>query len=246
MPAERRSRTERLTVERRAEPDDAAPPARIVGHAAVYDQWTTLYEGRYWVWREILRPGAFRRAIAEKQDVRSLFNHDENFVLGRSIAGTLELEEDETGLLTRTAVPDTQTIRDLVVAPIERGDVSGMSFAFAVPRGGEVVQTERPDGTEIIETPYERTTFRYEGDRLIEERELLDLDLYDVSPVTFPAYAGTDVAARSRPDVAELIAAKDRPHRRRAPVRDELRRWLDQSAIAGRADGADSAAARPK
>lgn len=209
----------------------------IVGHASVFDQWTTLYEGRYWTWREVIRPGAYARAIREKQDVRSLFNHDPNFVLGRTRSGTLRLAEDRVGLMTETDAPATQTIRDLVLAPIGREDVTGMSFAFSVPSVGERTWTERPDGTEVMETPYERVTLRYEGERLVEKREILDVDLYDVSPVTYPAYEGTDVALRSRPDLSDLIAERDRPHRRRAPRREELRRWLDSLARAGGARG---------
>jgi len=164
-----------LKVERR---DDADAP-RIVGHAIVYDQWTTLHEGRSFVWREKIARGACRSALAEGQDVRCLFNHDPNYVLGRTKSGTLRLTEDATGLLAEIDPPDTPTVRDLVLAPIARGDVSGMSFSFLVREGGQVVTT------------------REEGDRIVEEREVLALDLLDVSPVTFPAYEQTDVALRS-------------------------------------------------
>lgn len=223
----RRVPTPGLRVERRAEGDgggDGTP--HIVGHAAVFDRWATIYEGRHLTLKEVVRPGAFARAIRERQDVRSLFNHDANFVLGRSTAGTLALAEDPTGLLSDTLPPDTRTIRDLVLSPIERGDVSGMSFAFTVFQGdGARKQEERPDGTLVITTPGERITIRREGDREIEERELLDLDLHDVSPVTYPAYAETDVALRSR------IAARE------AEARD--RRWTPRlDAALARLDAA--------
>lgn len=210
-------------------------PSTLVGHASVFDQWTTLYKGRYWIWREIVRPGAYANAIREKQDVRSLFNHDPNFVLGRTTSGTLALEEDDSGLLTRTVLPDTQTIRDLVVAPIRRGDVTGMSFAFEVRKGGTQTRTEHPDGTIVLENGGERVTIRREGDVDIEERELLDLDIFDISPVTYPAYEGTDVSARSRmvPDLERRIAERDVPHRAHAPKRDEIRRWLDSVVPTG-------------
>lgn len=172
-----------LRLERRADGDgdgDAAgQPPRIVGHAAVFDQWTTLYQSRTYLWREIIRPGAFRNAIAEGQDVRALFNHDSNYVLGRTTSGTLRLAEDAIGLVMDTDPPDTRTIRDLVLTPIERKDITQQSFAFTVRKGGE------------------RIVIRVEDDLVIEERELLDLDLYDVSPVTYPAYEGTDVALRA-------------------------------------------------
>jgi HK97 family phage prohead protease len=206
MPAEPRSATAAPTetgparrviaaADLRAERAEGQPP-RLVGHASVFDAWTTIYEGRYFVWREVVRPGAYRNAIAERMDVRALFNHDANFVLGRTLSGTLRLSEDSIGLLTETDPPDTPTIRDLVLAPIERGDVSGMSFAFTVRSSGKSVVTEA-DGVTTIDRGGERITIRTEGEREVQERELLDLDLYDISPVTYPAYEQTDVALRA-------------------------------------------------
>jgi HK97 family phage prohead protease len=185
-----------LRVERRAAADGAGSPPRIVGHAAVFDRWAVLYEDDHYLIREVVRPGAYRHAIGEKQDVRSLFNHDSNFVLGRTVSGTLRLAEDAAGLWTETDPPDTPTIRDLVLAPIARGDVSGMSFAFTVRASGQTTTTEK-DGVTVVDTGGDRTTFRREGDRYVHERELLAVDLYDVSPVTYPAYEQTDVALRS-------------------------------------------------
>ncbi len=70
-------------------------------------------------------------------DVRGLFNHDPNFILGRSAAGTLSLSVDERGLRYDITAPDTQTIRDLVLAPMMRGDINQSSFAFRVSHDGE-------------------------------------------------------------------------------------------------------------
>jgi HK97 family phage prohead protease len=168
-----------------------------------------------------VRPGAYKSAIAERQDVRSLFNHDANFVLGRTLSNTLILQEDAVGLLTDTDPPDTQTIRDLVLAPIARGDVSGMSFAFTVRRTPETKITVT-NGVTVIDNGGERTTIREEDGVEIEERELLDLNLFDVSPVTYPAYEQTDVALRSLAERREqLIQGRHvrRPHLRRAEMR---------------------------
>lgn len=229
--SERRFTRASPRVERREKPDGSPDDPHIVGHAAVFDEWTTLYEGRYWTWREVIRPGAFANAVKERQDVRALFNHDSNFILGRTKSHTLVCSEDARGLMTDCRVPGTRTILDLVVAPMERGDLDGMSFAFCVRKGDTVTRTETEDGTVVIENGGERITIRYEGERCVEERELLDLDLSDVSPVTFPQYEGTDVALRAHgPDIAERAREMDRPHvrTRPAPKRDELRRWLDQ------------------
>jgi HK97 family phage prohead protease len=229
-----------LRVERAQNADGTAGPPAIVGHASVFDQWTTIYASRYYEWREIIRPGAYKRAIAEKQDVRALFNHDANFVLGRTTSGTLELAEDKVGLLTRTVPPGTGTINDLVIAPIERGDITGMSFAFLPREAEEQVITAKGDGVTVYFTGGERITVRYEGEKRIEEHEVLDCDLFDISPVTFPAYEGTDVAMRSRwMGIEDRIREFDRPHKVPAPRRDSLRQWLSSFAgtPAGEAKG---------
>ncbi len=223
-----------LRIERQEAADGHPGRLQIVGHAAVFDTWTTLYEGRYWVWREVIKPGAFKAAIADKQDVRSLFNHDANFVLGRTKSGTLHLSEDATGLFSRTDPPDTPTIRDLVLSPIERGDISGMSFGWLPAKGDKVTRTEADDGTVTIDSGGLFVTLRHEGDQLIEEWEVRSADLYDVSPVTYPAYDGTDVAVRSSPDMRAMIAEKDVPHVRAtrpapSPIRDSFRAWLGAS-----------------
>lgn len=185
-----------LRLESRAKGGDGGQAVQhVVGHAAVFDSWTTIYEGRYYVWREVVRKGAFSRAIAEGQDVRSLFNHNPDWILGRTASGTLTLREDEVGLLTDTDPTPTQFIADLVVAPIGRGDISQMSFAFTTNRTKQVVTTV--EGVTVIDLGGERITLRTEGEKTVEERELLDLDLYDTSPVTYPAYLDTDVALRS-------------------------------------------------
>jgi len=142
----------------------------LVGYAAVFDEETVI---NGW-FREVIRRGAFRRAIEEEQDVRALWNHNPDYVLGRTRAGTLRLEEDERGLRVEIRPPRTTWATDLVES-IRRGDVSQMSFAFRVRREAH------DDG---------------EDDRL-PLREILDVDLYDVSPVTYPAYEATAISARS-------------------------------------------------
>lgn len=143
---------------------------RLAGHAAVFNQVSEDLGG----FREQIAPGAFAEAIG-KDDVRALFNHDPNFILGRTGARTLRLAEDVRGLAIEIYLPNTQTIRDLVIAPIERGDVSQMSFAFGVRPGGQ--DWAKDDEGRVIRT-------------------LKKLRLFDVSPVTFPAYPQTDVAVR--------------------------------------------------
>ncbi len=156
------------SVEIRADGGDSAQQ-HISGHAAVFGTWT-----RIWDWRERILPGAFTRAIAE-DDVRALYNHDPNYVLGRNIAGTLDLAEDDQGLVVDIIPPETQWARDLLVT-MGRGDVNQMSFGFTV--GAE--------------------EWVFNEDIDIWDRSIREISrLWDVSPVTFPAYPSTDAQVRA-------------------------------------------------
>jgi len=163
-----RERRSMVVREFRAEDD-----GKIVGYAAVFDE-TTNIGGMF---DEVVRQGAFARAIKEKQDVRALWNHDANFVLGRTKSGTLKLEEDRKGLWIEINPPNTQAAHDLMES-MKRGDVDQMSFAF---RAVEETWTERKDEMTL--------------------RELKDVDMYDISAVTYPAYSGTQVGLRSAESV---------------------------------------------
>ena len=139
----------------------------LVGYAAVFN---SMSEDMGFF--ERVMPGAFARALRESQDVRALVNHADSQVLGRTKSGTLRLKEDKTGLLMECDLPDTSYARDLA-ACIARGDIDQQSFSFRC-------MTDRwslVDGKQV--------------------RDLIDLDLYDVSPVTFPAYTDTLVGVRS-------------------------------------------------
>lgn len=140
----------------------------IRGYAAVFN---SISEDLGY-FREIIRPGAFKKTINDGADVRALFNHNPNFIIARTKSNTLKLSEDDKGLFIEATPPDTTWARDLVTS-IKRGDIDQMSFGF------ETVKDRW--GTE-------------NGDRM---RELLEVRLFDVSPVTYPAYPQTSVSARS-------------------------------------------------
>lgn len=161
---EKETRTFKFKLEARG--DDEAPS--ISGHAAVFNEQADIMG-----FREEIAPGAFSDSI-KTDDVRALFNHDPNHVLGRNRAGTLKLHEDRKGLAIEIAPPDTQFSRDLMTS-IKRGDIDQMSFGF------QVVAEEWREGE----------------DGEPDLRILKEVRLFDVSPVTFPAYTGTDVAVRS-------------------------------------------------
>jgi HK97 family phage prohead protease len=189
-PTERRSCSHPDAAARIETRDDGKPV--IVGYAAVYhraaDPGTefVLYEdpGDGFRFVERIAPGAFDRA-AREDDVRALFNHDPDHVLGRAKAGTLRLTVDERGLRYEIDPPDTQTARD-VTESLRRGDISGSSFAFNI-RGETVEKSPK-----------------------LWVRTLTDVDLYDVGPVTYPAYKGTEAGVRSEdsPSVAALLAER--------------------------------------
>lgn len=139
---------------------------KISGYAAVFNVLSDDLGG----FREKVLPGAFETSIRE-DDIRALWNHDPNYVLGRNTAGTLKLEEDEHGLKIEIDPPETQYARDLM-ASMKRGDVDQMSFGFYTISDN----------------------WHKEEDQVV--RDLVKAKLFDVSPVTFPAYPQTVVHAR--------------------------------------------------
>jgi len=165
-------------VEVRAASD--AAPSMISGYAAVYNQMSVVLYGMF---REIILPGAFTETIAS-DDIRSLWNHNADMVLGRNRNGTLRLREDDTGLFMEVDPPDTQAGRDAIVS-VARGDVNQQSFMFDV----------QPEGDDWFEDA--------EG---VIIRRLSRLRLYEVSPVTFPAYPQTSAEARGIMNSNELPA----------------------------------------
>ena len=156
-----------FAVELRAADDDTRS---VEGYAAVYNS-----ESNTLGWfTEVIEPGAFRDALERSPDIVALYNHDENMVLGRRSAGTLEVNEDDTGL--RYRIPELPKSREDVYEAIKRGDVSKSSFAFTIAAGGD--KWEELDGKTV------RTITKFDR-------------IYDVSPVVYPAYSDTSVAKRS-------------------------------------------------
>jgi HK97 family phage prohead protease len=142
----------------------------ISGYASVFNSETTIAG----VFREVVRKGAFKRAIKENQDVRALIDHASSLILGRTKAGTLTLVEDDKGLRTIIKPPNTQVARDLV-ENLRVGNVDQMSFGFIVKKQQWSSNSE-VNGLDL--------------------REILDVDLFDVSVVTYPAYDSTTVGLR--------------------------------------------------
>lgn len=141
------------------------------GYAANFNQLSENLGG----FREMLMPGCFKNAIANS-DIRALFNHDPNLILGRNTAGTLRIIEDEKGLRFEVDPPETSYAKDLQVS-MSRGDINQCSFSFRVAENGDSWQKDS-DGLWV--------------------RNISNVaQVYDVSPVTYPAYTSTSCAVRS-------------------------------------------------
>lgn len=179
---------------RSSEGDGKVPT--IYGYGAVFNTRSSPILG---IFVEEIAPGAFDGVMND--DVRALFNHDPNFVLGRTRSKTLQLALDSRGLAYTVTPPDTQMVRDLVLAPMARGDVTGSSFRFRVAADGD---EWRQEGELVV-----RTIHRF-------------AELIDVSPVTYPAYDESPSAQRSldawrqaRDDKAHVAAITQRRARER-------------------------------
>ncbi|MFF7233955.1 HK97 family phage prohead protease [Streptomyces sioyaensis] len=156
--------------------------------------------------------GGFRELVAEKattetitqDDIRALFNHDANLILGRNMSGTLRLSEDSDGLHYEADMPDTTYARDLAVS-MERGDVTQSSFGFRTV----------DDTWGIDEDDFPLRTLR-------------KISLFDVSPVTYPAYVDSTSGVNERAlrslasDSGLSVARLDSPEAIRAAIRGEV------------------------
>jgi uncharacterized protein len=147
---------------------DEGDGRKVSGYAAIYRSTSN----ELWGFEEIIEAGAFDNA--DLSDVRALFNHDPNQILARTSSGTMKLESDETGLRYEFEMPDTTLGRDLLVM-MKRGDISQSSLAFTIKED----EWEEREGA-------------------LPLRHIRQIDrVYDVSPVTYPAYEKTSVTARS-------------------------------------------------
>lgn len=166
------------------------------GHAAMFDKRTWIGPKKFGFWEEV-REGAFTKTIKES-DVRMLLNHDPNYLLARNTSGTLRLTEDDKGLATDADMAPTSYAKDLAIV-MDRGDLSQMSFSF-LPVKEEWSATD--DGDDV--------------------RSLIELSLYDVSPVTFPAYTETDAALRAV-GMDLLMEAADMPDEQRVRLASAIK-----------------------
>lgn len=140
----------------------------IEGYFALYEQETELFEGTY----EIITKGAFDNTL--NNDIRALWNHNTQYVLGRNKSGSLEIKADDKGLFATVKLPKTQYAQDLYEL-VQRGDVDQCSFGFNI----------------LAEDLEELASGGYRW-------RINEIDLHEVSVVTFPAYENTTVQARAK------------------------------------------------
>ncbi|QRQ99709.1 HK97 family phage prohead protease [Dyadobacter sandarakinus] len=159
----------------------------ISGMGVVFGQRSENLGGFY----EYIDKDAF--AEADMSDVVGLFNHDSNYVLGRSSSGTMRFNIQPDGIYYEIDAPSTQTIRDLVLEPMKRGDIKGSSFAFTIAEDGD--------------------SWEYDKANQVYIRHVKKVSrLYDLSAVTTPAYPAStsQVAKRSLDAFKEELEKREK------------------------------------
>lgn len=149
------------TIEVRSAEDNET--RSIESCAAVYDSWSQIINGWF---IECIEYGAHEESIIQ-DDIRGLFNHDPNLILSRNVANTMSLRTDQNGLHYKMELGNQQYSNDLIES-VKRGDISQNSHSFQV--------LEDVWGTKDI------------GGIKYQSRTIKKAALFDVGPVTFPAY----------------------------------------------------------
>lgn len=180
------TRTTNLSEVELKEDLDATDKMIVSGYAARFNSITEIYAGL----QEQLDQGAFTSSI--DGDIRALWDHDTKYVLGRTTNDTLKLRQDSIGLGFDLDINDTSFGVD-VYKQIKRRDISGVSFGFQV----KDEEWKRLDKDMVLRT-------------------IKDVELYEISPVTFPAYKDTEVFTRSISQIME-----------RCPFSDFQNYWFD-------------------
>lgn len=170
------------------------------GYFAVFNEPYEVFPG----WIEEIAPGAFSRSLREGKDVKVLWNHNDDIVLGSTGNRTASLTEDEHGLHGPVEINEEDQDAKNAFARVARGDVRGCSFGFAIRE-----MEERWDENGIYHT------------------RLTDIDLYEVSPCTFPAYTQTSIQARAKESLEKARETlKQKQEEKRKKWRDGMKARL--------------------
>lgn len=177
----------------------------LEGLFVVYDSVYDVFPGA----TESIAKGAFSESV--NGDVRALYNHNTDIVLGRTRAGTLELRDTDRGLWGRIKINPKDSDAMNAYARVKRGDLTGCSFGFDIPEGGE----------ETI----------YKDDGTVHFKITKVNPLWEVSPCVFPAYEATHISARGKDLEKAKDEAKEIEKRRADAWRAELRSKLKKERL---------------
>lgn len=166
----------------------------LSGYFIKFDEVTELWPGYF----EVIKREGVEKAI-QNADIRALFNHDDSLVLGRTGNGTVTLGVDEIGLFGDIIInkEDPQAIG--AYARVQRGDVVGCSFGFIPIK----IDTEERDDGSYLDT-------------------ILELEIFEVSPCTFPAYPQTEIAARQKDFESQQRANREALDKRKKEIKEKF------------------------
>ena len=167
----------------------------LSGYFIKFDEETELWPGYF----EVIKREGVEKAI-KHADIRALFNHDHSLVLGRTGNDTVRLGVDDVGLFGDIIInkDDPQAVG--AYARVQRGDVIGCSFGFFPIK----INTEERDDGSYLDT-------------------ILDLEIFEVSPCTFPAYPQTEIAARQKDFESQLRANREMLDKRKKEIKEKFK-----------------------
>ncbi|HEM5467677.1 HK97 family phage prohead protease [Streptococcus suis] len=167
----------------------------LSGYFIKFDEETELWPGYF----EVIKREGVEKAIKDA-DIRALFNHDHSLVLGRTGNDTVRLGVDDVGLFGDIIInkDDPQAVG--AYARVQRGDVIGCSFGFFPIK----INTEERDDGSYLDT-------------------ILDLEIFEVSPCTFPAYPQTEIAARQKDFESQLRANREMLDQRKKEIKEKFK-----------------------
>lgn len=167
----------------------------LSGYFIKFDEETELWPGYF----EVIKREGVEKAIKDA-DIRALFNHDHSLVLGRTGNDTVRLDVDDVGLFGDIIInkDDPQAVG--AYARVQRGDVIGCSFGFFPIK----INTEERDDGSYLDT-------------------ILELEIFEVSPCTFPAYPQTEIAARQKDFESQLRANRETLDQRKKEIKEKFK-----------------------
>ena len=180
----------------------------LSGHFAVFNEPYEVYPG----WIETVAPGAFDRALSSGQDIKVLWNHNTDIVMGSTANRTARLWQDEIGLPGDVEINEEDQAAKDGYARVSRGDVTGCSFGFDISRMEESWDDDGTYRTRILEV----------------------FPLYEVSPCTFPAYTQTNISARAK---EQLETAKEQLKEAKEKRKNQWKTSMIQKPKGGNASG---------